>query len=39
MINIDLPSLRFINLGYYSLCGREIDSSCSLVMRSMNEIM
>ena len=37
MIVIDLPSLQSITLGYGALVGR-IDESCSLVMRSMNEI-
>ena len=38
MIVIDLPSLQSITLGYAALHGREYDESCSLVMRSMNEI-
>ena len=39
MIVIDLPSLQSIQLGYAALRGREYDDeSCSLIMRSMNEI-
>ena len=38
MILIDLPSLQFIQLGGGALEGRYNDESCSLVMRSMNEI-
>ena len=38
MILIDLPSLQSIQLGGYALQGRIDDDSCSLVMRSMNEI-
>ena len=37
MIVIDLPSLQSIELGGYALRGRD-DESCSLIMRSMNEI-
>ena len=37
MIVIDLPSLQSIQLGGYALEGRD-DESCSLIMRSMNEI-
>ena len=37
MIVIDLPSLQSIQLGGYALWGRD-DESCSLIMRSMNEI-
>ena len=37
MIVIDLPSLQSITLGYWALEGRN-DESCSLIMRSMNEI-
>ena len=37
MIVIDLPSLQSIQLGYCALEGSN-DDSCSLVMRSMNEI-
>ena len=38
MIVIDLPSLQSIQLGKWALCGRNDDASCSLIMRSMNEI-
>ena len=38
MIVIDLPSLQSIQLGYFALGGRRDDESCSLTMRSMNEI-
>ena len=38
MIIIDLPSLQSIQLGGGALEGREYDDSCSLIMRSMNEI-
>ena len=37
MIVIDLPKLQSIQLGYRALEGRW-DDSCSLIMRSMNEI-
>ena len=37
MIVIDLPSLQSIQLGEYALDGKN-DESCSLIMRSMNEI-
>ena len=37
MIVIDLPSLQFIELGICALDGRN-DDSCSLIMRSNNEI-
>ena len=39
MIDIDLPSLRSIRLGKCSLQGREDDESCSLTMRSINELI
>ena len=39
MIEIDLPSLQSITLGYAALYGREDDSSCSLTMRSNNEMI
>ena len=39
MIWIDLPSLQSITLGYYALCGRYDDSSCSLIMRSNNDMI
>ena len=38
MIVIDLPSLQSIQLGMDALFGRYDDESCSLIMRSMNEI-
>ena len=38
MIVIDLPSLQSIQLGHYALYGRYNDESCSLIMRSNNEI-
>ena len=38
MIVIDLPSLQSIQLGDSALRGRWDDESCSLIMRSMNEI-
>ena len=43
MIVIDLPSLRSIELGEEAVCGRDggdddEEESCSLIMRSMNEI-
>ena len=37
MIIIDLPSLQSIQLGKYALEGSDVES-CSLIMRSMNEI-
>ena len=37
MIDVDLPSLQSIQLGREAVCGRDIDESCSLIMRSMNE--
>ena len=37
MIDIDLPSLQFIQLGYGALEGIWNDDSCSLTMRSTNE--
>ena len=40
MISIDLPSLQSITLGDCALRGRENDdSSCSLTMRSNNEMI
>ena len=39
MISIDLPSLQSINLGQGALLGREKDDSCSLIMRSNNEMI
>ena len=38
MIVIDLPSLQSIHLGEGALCGTEKKESCSLIMRSNNEI-
>ena len=38
MISIDLPSLQSITLGKCALCGRDDDESCSLTMRSNNEL-
>ena len=38
MIDVDLPSLQSIALGYYALKGRDNDS-CILVMRSINEML
>ena len=37
MIWLDLPSLQSITLGYAALFGRD-DDSCSLIMRSSNEM-
>ena len=39
MISIDLPSLQSIKLGEWALRGRRDDSSCSLTMRSTNEMI
>ena len=38
MIVIDLPSLQSITLGWAALCERSDDDSCSLIMRSNNEM-
>ena len=38
MIDVDLPSLQSIQLGYSALQGRWDDSS-SLIMRSNNELI
>ena len=38
MIDVDLPSLQSIQLGKYALCGKKDNDSCSLTMRSNNEI-
>lgn len=38
MIYPDLPSLQSIQLGYDALRGRKDDDSCSLIMRSMNDM-
>ena len=39
MIVIDLPSLQSITLGQWALNGSLRDHSCSLVMRSNNEMI
>ena len=39
MIDVDLPSLQSIQLGAGALAGREHDESCSLIMRSNNELI
>ena len=39
MIDVDLPSLRSIQLGEHALQGSDDDDSCSLVMRSNNELI
>ena len=39
MIAIDLPSLQSIQLGKGALNGNRYDSSCSLIMRSTNEMI
>ena len=39
MIDVDLPSLQSITLGYSALAGGENDESISLTMRSMNELI
>ena len=38
MIDVDLPSLQSIQLGYYALFGSGADSS-SLTLRSNNELI
>ena len=38
MIDVDLPSLQSIRLGWGALAGRDDDSS-SLIMRSNNELI
>ena len=38
MTSIDLPSLQSIQLGVCALCGKNGDESCSLTMRSNNEL-
>ena len=38
MIDVDLPSLQSIQLGWFALFGKD-DQSCSLIMRSMNEVI
>ena len=39
MMSIDLPSLQSIQLGWCALRGSGGDSSCSLIMRSNNEMI
>ena len=39
MTHPDLPSLQSIQLGKYALRGREDDYSCSLIMRSINNMI
>ena len=39
MIVIDLPSLQSIILGQWALAGKIDDDSCSLTMRSNNEMI
>ena len=39
MIDVDLPSLQSIQLGRSALKGRLMDDSCSLIMRSNNEVI
>ena len=39
MISIDLPSLQSIHLGWWTLRGKWKDDSCSLTMRSNNEMI
>ena len=39
MIDVDLPSLQSIQLGQEALEGRWDDESCSLAMRSTNELI
>ena len=39
MISIDLLSLQSITLGNKALCGRDDNDSCSLIMRSNNEMI
>ena len=39
MIDVDLPSLQSIQLGRWALNGRWDDNLCSLIMRSMNELI
>ena len=39
MIDVDLPSLQSIQLGDGALAGRWGDDSCSLIMRSNNELI
>ena len=39
MIDVDLPSLQSIQLGKGALVGTYWDDSCSLIMRSNNELI
>ena len=39
MIDVDLPSLQSIQLGECALAGSWDDDSCSLIMRSNNELI
>ena len=39
MIDVDLPSLQSVQLGQEALEGRNWNDSCSLVMRSNNELI
>ena len=39
MIDVDLPSLQSIQLGFDALYGIWDDDSCSLIMRSNNEVI
>ena len=39
MIDVDLPSLQFIQLGYDTLVGRRDDESSLLTLRSNNELI
>ena len=39
MIDVDLPSLQSIQLGYNALGGISGIDSCSLIMKSNNEII
>ena len=39
MIDVDLPSLQSIQLGERALNGNRDDESCSLTMRSNNEMI
>ena len=39
MIDVDLPSLQSIRLGFEALVGRADDGSTSLTLRSINELI
>ena len=39
MIDVDLPSLQSIQLGNSALQGKTDDDSCSITMRSNNELI